>query len=340
MKKILVFVLLLALAFSTIACAAPAAAPAEEAKTEAATEPAAEPAAAVTTYKVGVSIYKFDDNFMTLYRQELESYFKSLETDAVKYDVTIVDGKGDMAEQTNQVDTFLAQGVDVLIINLVQSSSAATITDKAKAAGVPVVYINREPSADDMKAWDKICYVGADARQSGTYQGEIIASLPNKGDQNGDGVVSYVMIMGDPENVDAQYRTEFSIKALTDAGIKVEELFKQRGDWAQEKGQELAANALAQFGNKIDVIFCNNDGMALGAYQAIVAAGRTVGKDIYLVGVDALAECVQMVKDGTMTGTVLNDHIGQSHTAVDAAVKYIMGESVDTYLWVDYQKVA
>ncbi len=340
MKKILVFVLLLALAFSTIACAAPAAAPAEEAKTEAATEPAAEPAAAVTTYKVGVSIYKFDDNFMTLYRQELESYFKSLETDAVKYEVTIVDGKGDMAEQTNQVDTFLAQGVDVLIINLVQSSSAATITDKAKAAGVPVVYINREPSADDMKAWDKICYVGADARQSGTYQGEIIANLPNKGDQNGDGVVSYVMIMGDPENVDAQYRTEFSIKALTDAGIQVEELFKQRGDWAQEKGQELAANALAQFGDKIDVIFCNNDGMALGAYQAIVAAGRTVGKDIYLVGVDALAECVQMVKDGTMTGTVLNDHIGQSHTAVDAAVKYIMGETVDTYLWVDYQKVA
>ena len=102
----------------------------------------------------------------------------------------------------------------------------------------------------------------------------------------------------------------------------------------------MAANALAQFGDKIDVIFCNNDGMALGAYQAIVAAGRTVGTDIYLVGVDALPECVQMVKDGTMTGTVLNDHIGQSHTAVDAAVKYIMGEPVETYLWVDYQKVA
>ena len=345
MKKILSLVLILALAFSVIACAAPAAAPAEEAApeaaaTEAAAEPAAEAAPAVTTYKVGVSIYKFDDNFMTLYREELESYLKSLETDTVKYEVTIMDGKGDMAEQTNQVDTFLAQGVDVLIVNLVQSSSAATITDKCKAAGVPVVYINREPSADDMKAWEKICYVGADARQSGTYQGEIIANLPDKGDQNGDGVVSYVMIVGDPENVDAQYRTEFSIKALTDAGITVEKLFEQRGDWAQEKGQELAANALAQFGDKIDVILCNNDGMALGAYQAIVAAGRTVGTDIYLVGVDALAECVQMVKDGTMTGTVLNDHIGQSHTAVDAAVKYIMGETVETYLWVDYQKVS
>ena len=134
---------------------------------------------------------------------------------------------------------------------------------------MPVVYINREPAAEDMAAWDKICYVGADARQSGTYQGEIVRDLPNKGDANGDGVVSYVMIMGDPENVDAQYRTEFSIKALTDAGIQVEELFNQRGDWDQAKGQELAATALSQFGDKIDVIFCNNDAMALGAAQAI-----------------------------------------------------------------------
>jgi methyl-galactoside transport system substrate-binding protein len=152
-------------------------------------------ASAAQTVKVGVSIYKFDDNFMTLYRQEIERYFKSLETDAVKYNVTIMDGKGDMAEQTNQVDNFIAQGVDVMVINLVQSSSADTITTKAKAAGIPVVYINREPSADDMKGWDKICYVGADARQSGTYQGEIIVSLPDKGDANGDGIVSYIMIM-------------------------------------------------------------------------------------------------------------------------------------------------
>jgi methyl-galactoside transport system substrate-binding protein len=291
------------------------------------------------TYNVGVSIYKFDDNFMTLYRQEIEAYFKTLETDTVKYKLTVMDGKGDMAEQTNQVDNFIAQGVDVMIINLVQSSSAATVTQKADAAGIPVVYINREPTADDMAASDNIVYVGADARQSGTYQGEIIANLPDKGDVDGDGTVRYVMIVGDPENVDAQYRTEFSIKALVDAGITVEKLFEQRGDWDTAKGQELAATALSQFGNDIDVIFCNNDGMALGAYQAIVSAGRTVGKDIYLVGVDALDEVVAMVKDGTMTGTVLNDHISQSHTAVDAAVRYVQGGTNEKYLWVDYQNV-
>jgi len=222
---------------------------------------------------------------------------------------------------------------------LVQSSAADVITQKAKDADIPVVYINREPSAEDMAAWDMITYVGADARQSGTYQGEIIANLDDGGDADGDGVVRYVMIMGDPENVDAQYRTEFSIKALVDAGIEVEKLFEQRGDWEQARGQELAATALAQHGAKVDVIFCNNDGMALGAYQAIVAAGRTVGEDIYLVGVDALDEAVEMVNDGRMTGTVLNDHIGQSHSAVDAAIKYLNGQTNDTYIWVNYQKV-
>ena len=184
-----------------------------------------------------------------------------------------------------------------------------------------------------------VCYVGADARQSGTYQGEIVAALPDKGDVNGDGTVSYVMIEGDPENIDAQYRTEFSIKALTDAGIKVECLDDQVGNWATDKGQQIAANALAKNGDKIDVIFCNNDAMALGAAAAITAANRTVGKDIYLLGVDALEQCQEMVKNGTMTGTVLNDHVGQSHKAVDVAVQALNGEAIENYYWVDYVKV-
>ena len=79
--------------------------------------------------------------------------------------------------------------------------------------------------------------------------------------------------------------------------------------------------------------------MAIGAAAAIEAAGRKVGEDILLLGVDALDDCVDMVKEGTMTGTVLNDHIGQSHTAVDVAVKALNGEAIDNYYWVDYVKV-
>jgi len=303
------------------------------------------------TYKVGVSIYQFTDNFMTLYRNEIENYFKSLETDDVKYEITMADGKNDMAEQTNQVRNFITQGMDVIILNLVQTSSADVVIDEIVAAGIPLVLINREPLAYDAegKTLDEayegilnnaqVCYVGADARQSGTFQGEMVAELENHGDINGDGKISYVMIEGDPENIDAQYRTEFSVKALTDAGYEVECLDDQVGNWDQTKGQELCANALTAYGDKIEVVFCNNDAMALGAATAILTAGRTVGKDIYLLGVDALEEAVQLVKDGEMTGTVLNDHIGQSHAAVDVAVKLLNGEPIENYYWVDYVKV-
>ena len=326
MKKLLAIALALVLVFGLVACGGSA-------------------DSGVKTYKVGVAIYQYNDNFMTLYRQEIENYFKTLETDTVKYEITMVDGKNDMAEQTNQIDTFITQKMDVIICNLVQTSSAEVIIDKVVAADIPLVLINREPLGETDESYPgiinnaKVCYVGADARQSGTYQGEIVLALDNKGDINGDGTINYVMIVGDPENPDAQYRTEFSVKALTDAGVAVECLVENVGNWDQTKGQEIAAAALAQYGDEIEVIFCNNDGMALGAFAAIEAAGRVVGEDIYLLGVDALTECQEMVQAGTMTGTVLNDHVGQSHAAVDAAVAALNGEALQNYYWVDYLKV-
>ena len=290
--------------------------------------------AEVKTYKVGISIYQYTDNFMTLYRTELENYLTGM-----GHTVTVVDGKNDQAEQTNQINSFIAQGVDVLIVNLVQSTAAATVIDLAAAADIPVVFINREPVAEDLAIWEKVCYVGADARQSGTYQGELILATANQGDINGDGKISYIMIQGDPENIDAQYRTEFSVKALTDAGKTVECLDSQVGNWDQTKGQELCANALTVHGYDVEVVFCNNDGMAMGALTAIQTAGRIVGEDIYLVGVDALPEAVEAIKLGDMTGTVLNDHIGQSHAAVDVAVQLLKGEEIQNYYWVNYVKV-
>lgn len=340
-KKIAAMALAAAMVLSTAACGSKTAdTPATDATTAA---PAGDTGAkAASDLKVGICIYKFDDNFMTLYREELKSYLTS-EYGIPEGNITITDGKGDQAEQTNQIDNFITQGVDVLILNLVQASATETVANKCKEAGVPAVFINREPEEAEIGRWTSegiaATYVGADARQSGTFQGEIILETPNKGDFNGDGTVSYVMIMGDPENIDAQYRTEFSIKALEDGGMKVNKLFEQRGDWDQAKGQELTANALTQFGTEVEVIFCNNDAMANGAKVAIEAAGRKVGEDIYLVGVDALEETVQYVKDGTVTGTVLNDHNGQSHTAADVAAQMVAGNPVETKYTVDYVKV-
>lgn len=288
--------------------------------------------------KVGVCIYKFDDNFMTLYRTYLQEVLE-----AAGAEVSTMDGKNDQTEQANQIDNFITQGVDVLIINLVQSSAAEQIADKCAAANIPAVFINREPEKTEQDRWSsdgiKAAYVGADASQSGTFQGELILDTENKGDINGDGKISYVMVQGDPENIDAQLRTEYSVKALTDAGIEVVELDKQRGDWDQTKGQEITANALTANGDDVEVVFCNNDAMALGAAQAITAAGRTVGEDIYLVGVDALTDALEKVIAGEMTGTVFNDHIGQAEEAAKVASMMVGDADTDVYYGVDYIKV-
>ncbi|MCH4207484.1 MAG: galactose ABC transporter substrate-binding protein [Solobacterium sp.] len=292
--------------------------------------------------KVGVCIYQFSDNFMTLFRNELKSYLVS--QGFTESNIEIVDGANDQATQTNQIQNFITEGVDVMIVNPVNSSSAATITDMVTEAGIPLVYINREPDADEESRWKtdnmSVCYVGADAKQSGTFQGEIIADLGLDAiDMNKNGKIDYVMIEGDPENIDAQYRTEYSVKALTDAGFEVNCLDDQVGNWQQEQAATLVANSLTQYGNDVEVVFCNNDAMALGALQSITSAGRTVGKDIYLVGVDALSDALEDVIAGTMTGTVFNDHIAQSHSAADAAINFVEGKTNDYYIGCDYVKV-
>lgn len=334
-------------ASSTTETEAPAAEDTAEPEAEAPAADAAEDAAADTADaaaetagaggNIGVCIYKFDDAFMTTYRNALQEILEGK-----GYTVTFMDGKNDQAEQNNQINNFIAQGVDALIINPVMTSAADQIIATVKDAGIPTVLINREPTADQMSAYDKLVYVGCDARQSGTMQGELILDTPNKGDINGDGKVSYIMIQGDPENVDAQYRTEFSVKALKDAGIEVEELDLQRGDWDRNKGQEIAQNDLAKFGDEIEVVFCNNDDMAIGALQAIQAAGRTVNEDIYLVGVDALDAALNEVAAGNMTGTVLNDAQGQAAGAVQAMEDLLGGKTYaagEQSIYVDYVKV-
>ena len=344
MKKFAALAVAGCMAVSLAACGGSASAPAssEAASTESAATSAAESAAESVTEatqggKVGVCIYKFDDAFMTTYRNALQEILEGK-----GYEVTIVDGNNDQAKQNEQINTFITQGVDALIINPVMTSAADTIIAAVQQADVPTVLINREPTAEQMAAYNKLVYVGCDAAQSGTFQGEIILETENKGDINGDGKVSYIMIQGDPENIDAQLRTEYSVKALKDAGMEVEELDLQRGDWDRNKGQEIAQNDLAKFGDQIEVVFCNNDDMAIGALQAIQAAGRTVNKDIYLVGVDALDAALNEVVNGNLTGTVLNDAQSQASQAVASMEDLLGGKTFaegEQSIYVDYVKV-
>ena len=341
MKKLTALALAGCMAISLAACggssAASTASSTESAATSAAESAAESVASTSQGGKVGVCIYKFDDAFMTTYRNKLQEILEGK-----GYEVTIVDGNNDQAKQNEQINTFITQGVDALIINPVMTSAADQIISTVKDADVPTVLINREPTADQMSAYDKLVYVGCDAAQSGTFQGQLILDTENKGDINGDGKVSYIMIQGDPENIDAQLRTQYSVQALTEAGIEVEELDLQRGDWDRNKGQEIAQNDLAKYGDQIEVVFCNNDDMAIGALQAIQAANRTVNKDIYLVGVDALDAALNEVANGNMTGTVLNDANAQATKAVECMEELLGGKTYEAgsqSVYVDYVKV-
>lgn len=263
--------------------------------------------------------------------QEIESYFETLAPDYVKYEVTVVDGQNDMYTQAAQIKSFVNQKVDAIICNLVDAEAADEIITLVHDAGIPLVLINREPVAygDEGNALedaypgivdnDLVCYVGCDPASAGYVQGQMVARRRDKGDMNGDGVTKYVMIQGDMENPDAQYRNEYAIKALTDAGIAAECLAECATNWFEEEAYNMAKAALQTYGSEIDVIFCHNDFMAIGAAAAIEEAGRTVGEDILLLGIDAVSQAQMMVLEGTMTGTVLNDYEAQARTAVKAA---------------------
>ncbi|XXT15849.1 galactose ABC transporter substrate-binding protein [Sorangium sp. So ce429] len=301
------------------------------------------PAAAMP--KVGVAIYKFDDTFMSYVRRTIEESAKG------KAELNVVDSQNQQPTQNDQVDQFLVQGYKALAINPVDRTAVSVIIDKAKAKNVPVVFFNREPTKEDMGKWDKIYYVGARAEQSGTMQGEILVDYWKahpEADRNKDGKIQYVMLTGEPGHQDALLRTEHSIKAITGAGLQVEKLAEDTAMWERVKGQEKTAAFLAAHGDKIEAVVANNDDMALGAIEALKAAGYFTGnKLIPVVGVDATPPALDAISQGTLLGTVLNDAKNQGKATYEIAHALATGAEVKSTVaplegrsvWVPYQKV-
>jgi len=296
--------------------------------------------------KIGVAIYKFDDTFMSYVRNAISDNAKD------KADVEIVDSQNSQPTQNEQVDAFLSKKVKALAINPVDRTAAAAIIEKAKAKNTPVVFFNREPLPEDMQAWDKVYYVGAKAEQSGTMQGEIVVEYWKahpEADKNKDGKMQYIMLKGEPGHQDAELRTQYSIQAVTDAGIEVDKLAEDTAYWDRPKAFDKMKAFLAAYGDKIEVVFCNNDDMALGAIEALKSDGYFTGdKQIVVVGVDATAPALQAVEEGTLLGTVLNDAKNQGKATFDLAYALAKGQDVTKagweitdgkYVWVPYQKV-
>lgn len=301
---------------------------------------------------IGTCIYKFDDTFMTGVRNNMEARAKALGAE-----ISIMDSQNKQPTQNEQVDGFITKGVTALAVNPVDRTAAGPIVEKAKAEDLPVVFINREPEAEVMQSYDKVWYVGAKAEESGTMSGEIIADYWNahpEADKNGDGVLQYIMITGEPGHQDATLRTEYSVKAITDAGIKVEEIANDTARWDKVQATDLTKALISSKGiDSIEAIICNNDDMALGAIEALKAEGYNTGdatKYIPVVGVDATAPALEAMANGSLLGTVLNDGENQGIATTNIAVAASQGKEIskDTigydvtdgkYVWIPYVKV-
>lgn len=259
--------------------------------------------------RIGICIYNAADTFMSSVVRQIE---KEAEGSA---DVLTMDSANDQNLQFDQVQTMLDENVDALIINPVDRTSAVYLLQLAKRKNVPLVFVNREPSPEDLALYSGAYYVGTNPKETGYLCGELVVDWFTKhpeADTNGDGLIQYVLLKGEPGHQDAELRTTYTLKAITEAGFRTERLAEDTALWERSIGQEKMAGFLATWGSRIECVISNNDDMALGAIDALKAAGWfSGGRYMPVVGVDATEPALEALKQGSLLGTVLNDALNQ-----------------------------
>lgn len=283
----------------------------------------------VKEIRVGVLLYNQDDLFINDMAEKLDKGFREKEKEGdFKITFHFSDAKGSQTVQNDQIDKYIAQSYDVLCVNLVDRTDAAIIVDKGKKADIPIVFFNREPVSADMERWERTYYVGITAEEGGKIQGEMfleeLEANPSI-DKNGDGVIQYVMLEGEPGHQDTTIRTESCIKTIQEAGVELERLETESANWRRSQAKEIMEDWLLKYEDTIEVVFSNNDEMALGALDAIGTTEIPTGA-IRIVGLDGIEEAREAVRDGRMLGTVLNDAEGQAQGVIDLAVALGQGE--------------
>ena len=304
------------------------------------------------TLRVGVALYQQEDTFIETVTRELQR--AALETgdgQDIKINLYIADGKESQATQNEQVDRFLERGYDVICVNVVDRTAAAVIIDKAQAADVPVIFFNREPVEEDLRRWQHAYYIGLPAGDAGVLQGELVLdawqSRRDELDRNGDGVLQYVMLEGEPGHQDALLRTEYSISTLIKAGVSTEKLASAAANWQRGQAGIRMRQWLREFGDAIEVVFANNDDMALGAIDACIEAGLDKSSLPFIVGVDATPPAMEALREGTLEGTVRNDAVGLAESLISMAVSLSsegtppqgMEVTDGSYVWLRYEAV-
>jgi inositol transport system substrate-binding protein len=277
--------------------------------------------AAGAAVKIGAT-FPIIDTFLGSVKDGMEAKAKELGN----VEITVVSAEEKADAQLGQVENFISQGVDAIIIIPVDTEATQPMTDAAIKANIPLVYVNRRPAGLDK--FPQVPYVGSDSLFAGTVEMQELAKLAG-------GKGNVVILIGDPANEAAVLRTQgCKDQVAANPGMKVTK--EQAGNWYRDKGLEIMENWI-QTGEQIDVVCANNDEMALGAIKALKDASLL--DKVLVGGVDATPDALAAMKAGELEVTVFQDAKGQGGGGVDAAVKLARGETVPSLVDIPYQLV-
>ena len=272
--------------------------------------------------KIGVSMAKFDDNFLTVLRNGMVAYAKEK-----GQDLQIEDANDDVGKQLSQIQNFIAAKVDAIIVNPVDTSATPKMTALAVAAKIPLVYVNRLPSDKELPA--NVSFVGSDEADSGTVETkEVCKLLGGKGD--------ILVMMGQLSNQAAVQRTKDIHEVIATkecSGMKI--LQEQTANWSRTEAADLMTNWITA-GLKPAAVIANNDEMAIGALKALKAAKMD---SVIVSGIDGTADALAAMKAGGLKVTVFQNAAAQGKGALDTALKLAKGEKVDSKVWVPFELI-
>ncbi|GAB3415054.1 sugar ABC transporter substrate-binding protein [Erwinia aphidicola] len=277
------------------------------------------PASQAKDLRIGVALANFDLNFISILRTQMA---KEMEKEQIQGQFE--DAKGDVAVQVQQVENFINQGVDAIILNPVDTQGVKPMMDAAKRANIPLIFVNRKP---EVELSGKMAYVGSDSLLGGRMEMEALAKRMNyKG--------NVAILMGALSAEEARQRTKATEEVIAKyKEMKVVE--KQSAQWMRNEAVDVTSSWLLS-GDKIDAIAANNDEMAIGAIMALNQSGK---KDILVAGIDGTPDALQFIKSGKLALTVFQDAAGQGKGAVTMAKQVLDGKNADKFMWIPYQVV-
>ncbi len=279
---------------------------------------------------IGVTMSRFDDNFLTVLRNGMQAY-----ADANGITIQVEDAQDDVAKQLDQINNFIASGVDAIVVNPVDTSATQAMTDAAAAAGIPLVYVNRQPINLDTLP-DNQAFVASNEVDSGTLQTIEVCRLFK---EQGKTEASVYVMQGQLSNQAAVQRTQ-DIYDVIEAGkceVTLTVVDQQTANWSRDEAQNLMTNWLST-GAAFDGVIANNDEMAIGAIQALKAGGADLST-LVVGGIDATQDALVAMQAGELDVTVFQNAAAQGSGSLDAAVKLAKGEAVEQAVWIPFELV-